>query len=65
MQTPQGFRADLLRAAHATGVQATDDAALVEALGHEVLVVEGDERALKVTTVEDLRRVERWLVEGR
>lgn len=64
VQTPQGFRADLLRAAHATGVQATDDAALVEALGHEVLVVEGDERALKVTTVEDLRRVERWLAEG-
>lgn len=63
VQTPQGFRADLLRAAHATGVQATDDAALVEALGHEVLVVEGDERALKITTPEDLRRVERWLTQ--
>ena len=33
VQTPQGFRATALRAAHARGAEATDDAALVEAVG--------------------------------
>lgn len=61
VQTPQGFRAALLREAHATGVQATDDAALVEALGHEVVVVDGDHRALKITTPADLHQAERLL----
>ena len=33
VQTPQAFRADVLRGAHAAGADATDDAALVEELG--------------------------------
>nr|WP_257909371.1 2-C-methyl-D-erythritol 4-phosphate cytidylyltransferase [Janibacter limosus] len=53
VQTPQGFVRSVLTAAHAAGAAATDDAALVEALGHDVLVVEGDHRALKVTTPDD------------
>lgn len=54
VQTPQAFRADRLRAAHLSGSDATDDAALVEAAGGKVVVVPGDERNLKVTTAEDL-----------
>lgn len=61
VQTPQGFDRAVLTEAHATGAAATDDAALVEALGHPVVVVEGDPRALKITTAEDLAQAERLL----
>ena len=61
VQTPQGFDRALLTAAHASGAAATDDAALVEALGHDVIVVGGDPLALKITTVDDLARAERLL----
>ncbi|MEP4649165.1 MAG: 2-C-methyl-D-erythritol 4-phosphate cytidylyltransferase, partial [Ilumatobacter sp.] len=54
VQTPQAFRASVLRAAHASGVDATDDAALVEAAGGRVVVVQGDPTARKITTVDDL-----------
>jgi 2-C-methyl-D-erythritol 4-phosphate cytidylyltransferase len=58
VQTPQGFRRDLLRRAHAAGhhgaTVATDDAALVESLGVPVTVVEGSEEAFKVTRPFDL-----------
>lgn len=57
VQTPQAFRAGLLREAHAraqgTG-PATDDAELVERLGAEVVVVPGDPANLKITTPQDL-----------
>ena len=52
-QTPQAFRADALRAAHAYGGEATDDAALVEARGGKVVVVPGDPRNLKLTVPRD------------
>jgi 2-C-methyl-D-erythritol 4-phosphate cytidylyltransferase len=54
VQTPQGFRAAALRAAHAEGAEATDDAALVEAAGGRVVVVPGDPANLKLTHPEDL-----------
>lgn len=54
VQTPQGFDADLLRQAHAAGVDASDDATLVEAAGHDVVIVDGDPRNLKLTTPFDL-----------
>lgn len=58
-QTPQAFRLDLLLEAHrAFEGEATDDAAMVEALGHVVRVVEGDPHNVKVTTPEDLRLLE-------
>jgi 2-C-methyl-D-erythritol 4-phosphate cytidylyltransferase len=57
VQTPQAFRAAALRAAHADGGDATDDAALVEAAGGTVIAVAGDPRNLKVTTVADLMLV--------
>ncbi len=54
VQTPQAFRAELLRRAHEGGADATDDATLVEALGATVRVVPGDPRNIKVTTAADL-----------
>ena len=54
VQTPQAFNAEALRAAHAAGADATDDAALVEVAGGRVVVVPGDPRNVKVTTVADL-----------
>jgi 2-C-methyl-D-erythritol 4-phosphate cytidylyltransferase len=64
VQTPQAFRAALLREAHdkarRDGVVGTDDAMLVERLGHPVRVVPGSALNLKITTREDLRRVRAW-----
>jgi 2-C-methyl-D-erythritol 4-phosphate cytidylyltransferase len=55
VQTPQGFRRDVLERAHASGLSAaTDDAALVEAIGGGVMTVDGSPEALKVTTPFDL-----------
>jgi 2-C-methyl-D-erythritol 4-phosphate cytidylyltransferase len=54
VQTPQAFRASVLRAAHADDPQATDDATLVERAGGRVVVVPGSPQAMKVTTKEDL-----------
>jgi 2-C-methyl-D-erythritol 4-phosphate cytidylyltransferase len=57
VQTPQGARADWLRAgfarARAEGWDVTDEAMLLEKCGHPVAVVEGDPRNVKVTTPED------------
>lgn len=55
VQTPQGFRRELLEQAHRAGVaKATDDAALVERLGHPVDTVAGSPLAFKVTRPFDL-----------
>jgi 2-C-methyl-D-erythritol 4-phosphate cytidylyltransferase len=54
VQTPQAFRADLLRRAHRAGKDATDDAALVEAAGGHVVLVEGPPDNVKVTSPIDL-----------
>ncbi|MDT0213114.1 2-C-methyl-D-erythritol 4-phosphate cytidylyltransferase [Rothia sp. ARF10] len=61
VQTPQAFRRSVLDAAHASGADATDDAALVERVGGRVLVIDGDDLAFKVTTAADLDRAERIL----
>jgi 2-C-methyl-D-erythritol 4-phosphate cytidylyltransferase len=57
-QTPQAFRRLWLqeahRKAHAEGIHATDDAFLVEWLGHPVAVVEGNGENIKVTRPEDM-----------
>jgi 2-C-methyl-D-erythritol 4-phosphate cytidylyltransferase len=67
-QTPQVFRADLLREALAkaiaAGVQATDDVQLVERLGLPVAVVAGDPGNLKITRPEDLVLAELRLARG-
>jgi 2-C-methyl-D-erythritol 4-phosphate cytidylyltransferase len=64
VQTPQAFRAALLRAAHHQGAEGTDDAALVEAAGGRVMVVAGEADNRKVTHPDDLIWA-RTLVEGR
>jgi 2-C-methyl-D-erythritol 4-phosphate cytidylyltransferase len=57
-QTPQAFRTSLLREAHlsaaSVGYRGTDDASLVERLGHPVRIVPGSSRNLKVTTAADM-----------
>ena len=54
VQTPQGFALDVLKRAHAASEDATDDAALVEALGIKVKTITGEARAMKVTNPEDI-----------
>ena len=54
IQTPQAFRAAVLRKAHALGAEGTDDAAIVERSGGKVVVVVGEEMNRKLTTPQDL-----------
>jgi 2-C-methyl-D-erythritol 4-phosphate cytidylyltransferase len=54
VQTPQGFRAAVLRAAHEGVPEATDDATLVERAGGSVVIVPGASTNLKITTPADL-----------
>jgi len=71
VQTPQAFRAELLRRAHAAAAHlaggeataASDDAGLVERLGSEVRVVAGEATAMKITTARDLAIAELLLAE--
>ncbi len=56
VQTPQVFDAALLRRAYAqSNLDSTDDAGLVERLGHPVLVIEGDPLNIKITRPADTR----------
>lgn len=68
-QTPQAFRAEVLRRAHAValaeGFEATDDAMLLEWIHEPVAIVPGDERNLKVTAPEDLAVAEAILEAAR
>lgn len=59
VQTPQGFRAAVLRAAHAAGSEdASDDAVLVERAGGRVVAIPGEITNFKITYPEDLRLAE-------
>ena len=60
VQTPQGFPYSDLMAAHdkAMGHELTDDAAVMEAAGHQIVVVDGDDRNFKLTTPADFRKAE-------
>ena len=60
VQTPQAFRAAALRAAHAAGGEATDDAAMIERTGGRVVVVDGDLMNRKITVPEDLDWARRY-----
>lgn len=55
VQTPQGFRTDVLRRAHRSNDAATDDAGLVERMGVAVHTIAGDPLAFKITTPLDLQ----------
>ena len=54
VQTPQGFRADVLRAAHRSGEEASDDATLVERAGGTIVVVDGEATNTKLTHPHDI-----------
>ncbi len=62
-QTPQVFRRQLLLDAYARwdGSEATDEANLVERIGHPVTIVEGSPMNLKITTQEDFKMAEALL----
>lgn len=53
-QTPQGFNRQVLERAHSASDDATDDAALVEAIGIKVKTIDGEASAFKITTKEDI-----------
>jgi len=62
-QTPQGFLAPVLVAAHVKATeQFTDDAALVQAFGGTVMMIPGEEQAMKITTAEDFQRAQGYLL---
>ena len=66
VQTPQGFNRAVLDQAYANPeIVATDDAALMDALGVAVRTVQGDERALKITTMDDVQHALSFLEESR
>ena len=62
VQTPQAFRAEILRRAHGGGDASTDDAALVEQIGGHVVVVAGETRNRKITHPDDLEWARQQLV---
>jgi 2-C-methyl-D-erythritol 4-phosphate cytidylyltransferase len=61
-QTPQGFKLDAIKAAHAAfdGVSA-DDVEVARAVGISVAIVDGDEDNLKITLPADFARAEQIL----
>jgi 2-C-methyl-D-erythritol 4-phosphate cytidylyltransferase len=61
VQTPQAFRAAVLRAAHTGAAEGTDDAALVERAGGRVVVVPGEADNRKLTVADDLSWARRRL----
>jgi 2-C-methyl-D-erythritol 4-phosphate cytidylyltransferase/2-C-methyl-D-erythritol 2,4-cyclodiphosphate synthase len=62
-QTPQGFPASVLVAAHVgASEEFTDDAALIQSIGGTVMMIEGEEQALKITTAEDFERAQTYLL---
>lgn len=64
VQTPQGFRAPILRAAHAAGHDASDDATLVELAGGTITVVDGETTNIKLTHPHEVSVLEQVLSEG-
>jgi len=62
IQTPQGFSRSVLERAHQASEDATDDAALVEALGIAVKAVAGEQCALKITNQSDLASALKFLI---
>ena len=69
IQTPQVFRKELIVEAHNRGsrqaIEATDDAMLVEQMGHPVFLLEGEWTNIKLTVPEDFLLAEALLREGR
>jgi 2-C-methyl-D-erythritol 4-phosphate cytidylyltransferase/2-C-methyl-D-erythritol 2,4-cyclodiphosphate synthase len=62
VQTPQGFSRSILERAHQASEDATDDAALVEALGIKVKTIAGEDQAFKITTKGDIKTAINFLL---
>ena len=62
VQTPQGFNRSVLERAHLASEDATDDAALVEALGIKVKTIAGEDQAFKITTKGDIKTAINFLL---
>ena len=62
VQTPQGFSRSVLERAHLASEDATDDAALVEALGIKVKTIAGEDQAFKITTKGDIKTAINFLL---
>jgi len=62
VQTPQGFARKTLVKAHMQNIEATDDGALVEAMRGKVKLIEGENRALKITNPDDLATALKYLI---
>ena len=62
VQTPQGFNRSVLERAHQASEDATDDAALVEALGIKVKTIAGEDQAFKITTKGDIKTAINFLL---
>lgn len=60
VQTPQCFQSDIILKAYQQDYQNsfTDDASVVEQLGHTIYLVEGNKENIKITTPEDLKMAE-------
>jgi 2-C-methyl-D-erythritol 4-phosphate cytidylyltransferase len=69
IQTPQGFRYDLIQEAYIRafkeGIEGTDDAYFVERMGMPVKVIEGSSFNIKITTPEDIALAHYILQEGK
>ncbi len=66
IQTPQAFSFSLILQAHLSlsgDAAVTDDTAVARLAGHDVFIVQGDKRSLKITTKEDLRFAESLLTD--
>ena len=62
-QTPQGFPASVLVSAHVGATEEfTDDAALIQSIGGTVMMIPGEEQAMKITTAEDFERAQTYLL---
>lgn len=65
VQTPQGFRKDVIVSAHeAFPENATDDAEIARLAGHQVISVPGDARAFKITHPADVERARQLLTQS-
>lgn len=69
VQTPQGFKKNLLQRAFCQaqedGYYASDEASLIERIGGRVKIIPGERKNIKITTPEDLKMAEVWLNESR
>ena len=69
IQTPQAFQREIILAAHAwaerEGIEATDDAMIVESMGNPVYVMEGERTNCKITVPEDIWLAEAMIRDGR